>query len=417
LPNDVHHSNQSLTRVIILILDGCGVGAAPDAAQFGDSNNCNTLSNLAKREGRLHLPTFTSIGLGNITDIDGVPNNLDALGLYGKLQELSNGKDTQTGHWEMMGVISQSAFPTYPQGFPAAIIDEFVRQTGCRAVLCNKPASGTDVLNQLAAEHQATGYPIVYTSADSVFQIACHTETVPLEKLYRWCEIARSILQGQHRVGRVIARPFTGSAGAYQRLNGERRDYAVPPPAKTLLDRLQESGLGVLGIGKIEDIFAGHGVTHARHTGSNREGLEVTIQAIKGELPLSKLGCAAGVPDTVSLIFTNLVDTDSVYGHRRDVPGYARALAEIDLYLAKIIEAMSSQDLLIITSDHGNDPTMPGTDHTREYVPILVYSPSLTDSQNHRKKNLGVRQGFSDVAATTAAWLNFPWSGAGLSCV
>jgi phosphopentomutase len=413
-------ASEKLTRAIVLVVDGCGVGAAPDAAQFGDSDNCNTLANVAYRSGPLSLPNLAQMGLGNIIDIDGVPKATSPQGLYGKLCEVSNGKDTQTGHWEMMGVISPSAFPTYPEGFPPEIIERFISETGCRGVLCNKPASGTDILNQLGEQHQKTGFPIVYTSADSVFQIACHVETVPLTTLYRWCEVARAILQGAHRVGRVIARPFTGAPGAYIRLQGERRDYAVPPPAETLLDDLKEHGLGVFGIGKIDDIFTGQGITHAKHTGTNREGLELTLKSIKGEISLPVLKRTSQAPDNARLIFTNLVDTDSLYGHRRDASGYAKALLEIDSYLGRIMQAMSEQDLLIISSDHGNDPTMPGTDHTREYVPLLIYSPRFVrngDPALSIERNLGTRQGFADIAATVADWLKVGWSGPGVSCL
>jgi phosphopentomutase len=413
-------SNGTTSRAIILVVDGCGVGAAPDAANFGDSNQCNTLANIARRVGPLELPNFAKMGLGNVTAIDGVPSTTAACAFYGKLREISNGKDTQTGHWEMMGVVSSHAFPTYPEGFPKEIIDQFVAQTGCRGILCNKPASGTDVLNELGKEHQATGYPIVYTSADSVFQIACDVETIPLATLYKWCEIARAILQGPHRVGRVIARPFKGSPGNYQRLQGDRRDYAVPPPAETLLDDLKQQKLGVLGIGKIEDIFVGHGITHAKHTGTNREGLELTLQAINRAVSLKELRLDVNVPDDARVIFTNLVDTDSMYGHRRDVQGYARSLTEIDVYLGRIMDAMSEEDLLIISSDHGNDPTMPGTDHTREYVPLLIYSPKFANGSKPNSatlRDLGTRNGFSDIAATLANWLNVTWDGPGVSCI
>jgi phosphopentomutase len=413
-------SNGINSRAIVMVVDGCGVGAAPDASDFGDSDLCNTLANVGRHCGPLKLPNFARMGLGNVTEINGVPTTDSASGFYGKLREMSNGKDTQTGHWEMMGVVSSRAFPTYPQGFPPEIIDRFIAETGCGGILCNKPASGTDILNQLAPEHMRTGYPIVYTSADSVFQIACHVERISLQTLYRWCEIARSILQGPHRVGRVIARPFTGSPGAYQRLQGERRDYAVPPPAETFLDQLKQQRLGVFGIGKIEDIFVGQGITHAKHTGTNREGLELTLQAVKRTVPLSGLKLDPNAPDDARMIFTNLVDTDSMYGHRRDVAGYARSLTEIDDYLGRIVGAMSKQDLLIISSDHGNDPTMPGTDHTREYVPLLVYSPKLADGSGSKSKlshDLGTRNGFADIAATIAGWLNVSWRGPGVSCI
>jgi phosphopentomutase len=402
-------------RAIVLVIDGCGAGASPDHADFGDSDKSNTLANVAKGVGGLELPSLARLGLGNITPIAGVPEDRNAIGLFGKLRELSNGKDTQTGHWEMMGIVSSQAFPYFPNGFPPEVIDKFIAETGCKGILCNEPASGTEVLDRLGPEHQKTGLPIVYTSADSVFQIAVHVETVPLATLYKWCEIARKILQGPYRVGRVIARPFDGQPGNYRRLQGDRRDYAVPPPAATFLDKARGGGRGVFGIGKIEDIFVGHGLTHAKHTGINREGLELTLQAIKNEVNYGSIKTTPQAPKDVQLIFTNLVDTDSMFGHRRDVKGYAGALQEIDQWLGKIIPAMQNDDLLIISSDHGNDPTMPGTDHTREDVPLLVYSPSFKSSDANilAKSDLGVRNGFTDIAATLSNWLDVPWQGEG----
>lgn len=408
-------------RAIVIIVDGCGIGAASDAHAFGDLPTCNTLANTAQAVGGLNLPTLAKLGLGNISPIRGVPAEEHCLGLYGKLQERSNGKDTQTGHWEMMGIISPEAFPLYPDGFPADVIQEFIHETGCKNVLCNKPASGTVVLGELGEEHERTGFPIVYTSGDSVFQIACHVETIPLAKQYSWCEAARIILQGQHRVGRVIARPFTGSPGHYVRLSGDRRDYAVPPPSETFLDMLLKTGMGVLGIGKIEDIFVGQGLSHARHTGGNKEGLELTLQAVSDKLALNDLSTGKDMPEHVQLIFTNLVDTDSLYGHRRDVKGYATALEGIDQGLSRIMATMHPEDLLIISSDHGNDPTAVGTDHTREFVPLLAYSPSFekhgihkTLSESHQFK-IGTRDGFVDIAATLADWLEIKWNGPGVS--
>ena len=396
-----------------MVIDGCGIGAAPDAGQFGDHDTCNTIANVANRVGGLALPTMESLGLGSICQIAGVTPATVARAMHGKLEEQSNGKDTQTGHWEMMGVINPDAFPLYPDGFPEDVIDAFVEQTGVEGILCNKPASGTDVIAQLGEEHQRTGKPIVYTSGDSVFQLACHVDTVPLERQYQWCEIARKILDGEHRVGRVIARPFTGKPGSYERLSGDRRDYAVPPPRKTLLDVLMDQGKGVFGIGKIEDIFVGHGISHAKHTGSNLEGLELTLKSITGDFKVDDWKTSSDKPDDVSLIFTNLVDTDSLFGHRRNVEGYAGALEEIDSWLEKIVGSLTADDLLIISSDHGNDPTAPGTDHTREYVPLLVYGPALEDCKN----DLGIRSGFCDIAASISTWLDAGWSGPGKSFV
>lgn len=402
-------------RAIVVVIDGCGAGASPDAEMFGDSNNCNTLCNCAKEVGGLKLPNLARLGLGNITQVEGVAPEANPIGLFGKLEEVSNGKDTQTGHWEMMGVVSTTAFPLYPNGFPDDVVKRFVDETGCKGILCNKPASGTDVLKELGEEHQKTGLPIVYTSGDSVFQIACHVDTVPLATQYRWCEIARAILQGPHRVGRVICRPFTGKPGAYTRLSGDRRDYAVPPPRETLLDVLVKQGAGVFGIGKIEDIFVGNGLSHAKHTGSNREGLELTLASIQSQLDLKPLLITKDRPEHVNLIFTNLVDTDSLFGHRRDAKGYAGALTEIDQWLGKIIPAMTADDLLIISSDHGNDPTAPGTDHTREFVPLLAYSPGITSGV--ASADVGIRNGFVDIAASIGSWLGTKWEGPGVSFV
>lgn len=400
-------------RIIFLIIDGCGVGAAPDVEQFGDAPSCNTLANVAESVGGLNLPNLAKFGLGNITEVKGMPPVDKPIAMYGKLEEASNGKDTQTGHWEMMGLISKTAFPLFPNGFPQDVIERFIRETGCRGILCNKPASGTVVIDQLGEEHQKTSFPIVYTSGDSVFQIACHVETVPLTKQYEWCKIARKILDGKHRVGRVICRPFAGTVGSYHRLGGDRRDYAVPPPQPTLLDNLLTRGIGVLGIGKIEDIFDRRGISHAVHTGSNKEGLELTLKAICNELDVTPLAIKADAPDDIGFIFTNLVDTDMLYGHRRDAKGYANALTEIDQWLGKFVEVLNEGDLLVISSDHGNDPTAFGTDHTREFVPILTYSPLLKASAG----NLGVRKGFVDVAASLASWLGLTWTGPGVSFI
>jgi len=409
--------DKSKRRAVVMVIDGCGIGAAPDYADYGDLANCNTLANTAREVGGLALPNMARLGLGSITDIKGVPGvpaNQKAEGFYGKLQEESNGKDTQTGHWEMMGIVSETAFPLYPQGFPQDVIDRFVAETGCKGILCNRPASGTQILDELGEEHQKTGLPIVYTSGDSVFQIACHVDTVPLATLYKWCEIARKILDGPHRVGRVIARPFDGQPGSYKRRSGDRHDYAVPPPRETFLDYALNSGLGIFGVGKIEDIFVGNGLSHAKHTGTNVEGLELTLKALENDLDLKSMEIAKTRQDRLGLIFTNLVDTDSLYGHRRDVKGYGQALVEIDQWLGRIMKAMRPDDLLIISSDHGNDPTAPGTDHTREYVPLLAYSPALTGLPADAF-NIGTRPGFADIAGSLANWLDLDWTGGGRS--
>jgi phosphopentomutase len=406
--------NISNRRAVVLVIDGCGAGAAPDFADYGDLANCNTLANTAREVGGLTLPNMAKLGLGNITPIQGVPAGQKAQGFYGRLQEASNGKDTQTGHWEMMGIVSETAFPLYPNGFPQDVIDRFIKETGCKGILCNKPASGTQILTELGEEHQKTGLPICYTSGDSVFQIATHIDTVPLATLYKWCEIARTILDGPHRVGRVIARPFAGVPGAYKRLSGERHDYAVPPPRETFLDYALNSGLGIFGVGKIEDIFVGNGLSHAKHTGTNEEGLELTLKALAGNLDLKSIEIGKTHPDRLGMIFTNLVDTDSLYGHRRDAKGYGRALVEIDEWLGKIMKAMRPDDLLIISSDHGNDPTAPGTDHTREFVPLLAFSPALT-ALPADEFNIGIRPGFADIAGTLSNWLSLDWTGGGRS--
>lgn len=401
-------------RAIILIIDGCGVGAAPDAQRFGDGADCNSIANTAKAVGGLKLPHLESIGLGNITSIPGVKPVDKPSGIAGKLQERSNGKDTQTGHWEMMGIVSSTPFRTYPDGFAKDVLDRFIAETGCKGVLANKAASGTEVIEEFGREHQKTGYPIVYTSADSVFQVACHVETVPLETQYKWCEIARGIMQGPNLIGRIIARPFTGQPGSYRRLSFERHDYGIKPPRATFLDELVKAGGGVLGIGKIEDIFDKQGITHALHTGTNREGLELTLSAVQKRFDLSTHAIVKKAPDTVQLIFTNLVDTDMLWGHRRNIDGYAKALVEIDEWVGKIIDAMQPEDLLIISSDHGNDPTAPGTDHTREYVPILAFSKML-ERKVDMQQQLGVRDGFFDIAASLADWLGLEWRGEGKS--
>lgn len=400
-------------RAIILVIDGCGVGASPDAPAFGDPITANSLANTAKAVGGLKLPNLERMGLGNITSVPGVATNSKANGIYGKLQEQSAGKDTQTGHWEMMGIVSSTPFRTY-ETFPQEIVDRFIAATGCKAILCNAPASGTTVIEELGPEHQKTGYPIVYTSADSVFQIACHVDTIPLNTLYKWCEIARGIFQGPDLIGRIIARPFTGASGSYKRLSFERRDYGVKPPQPTFLEHFADTGAGVLGIGKIEDIFNRQGLTHALHTGTNREGLDLTLKAVQNKFDLKSHPIVQNAPDAVQFIFTNLVDTDMLFGHRRDVNGYAKALLEIDVGVGEIIEAMQEEDVLLISSDHGNDPTCPGTDHTREFVPLLAYSKSLHNT-SATQRDIGTRAGFVDMAASLGSWFGMDWQGPGVS--
>ncbi len=382
-------------RAILLILDGVGVGELPDAANYGDEGS-NTLVNMAKAVGGLNLPTLQRMGLGNIAQIEGVPPTDEPIACYGKMREISAGKDTTTGHWEIAGVIRTKPFPTYPNGFPPEIIEAFEQAIG-RKVLGNKPASGTAIIEELGEEHLRTGYPIVYTSADSVFQIAAHEDIVPVETLYRWCEIAREILRGEHEVARVIARPFVGTPGNFKR-TPRRKDFSVPPPYPTLLDALTENGLTVVTVGKVDDIFAGRGVSRAIHTSDNHDGMEQVEKLVAKE--------------DFDFLWCTLVDFDTLYGHRNNPQGFAQALEEFDHWLEGFLPKLREGDLLLITADHGNDPTTPSTDHSREYVPLLVWTPTL-----RKGKPLGIRETFADVAATVADWLGVKWQGAGKSCL
>lgn len=382
-----------MERAIIIVLDSVGCGEMPDAANFGDQGS-DTLGNLARAVGGLHLPALGALGLGNIHPIQGVDPVPRPLAAFGKMAERSNGKDTTLGHWEIAGIITPAPLPTYPQGFPPEVIAPFEAAIG-RKTLGNYAASGTVIISELGPEHQRTGYPIVYTSADSVFQIAAHEETIPIEELYRMCRIAREQLTGPHALGRVIARPFLGVPGAYTRTD-RRHDFSLEPPAPTLLDRLKAAGWPVAGVGKIEDIFAGRGLTSSVHIHDNQDGLEKTLEL------LEKL--------ERGLIFTNLVDFDMKYGHRNDTAGYAAALVEADGYLPRILDRLKSGDLLIITADHGCDPTTASTDHSREYVPLLVYGPDTRGGVD-----LGVREAFSDVAATLAEGFHLDWKAPGES--
>jgi phosphopentomutase len=371
--------------VVLIVLDSAGVGELPDAAEYGDQGS-NTLGNLSRAVGGIQLPNLARLGLGNLTNIQGVPPSA-AAGAFGKMAEASKGKDTTTGHWEIAGVYSPIAFPTYPHGFPSEVIQEFERRIG-RRTLGNYPASGTVIIEELGAEHMRTGYPIVYTSADSVFQIAAHEQIIPIEELYRISEIGRDMLECNRSVARVIARPFIGQPGAFQRTE-RRRDFSCNPPEPTLLDRLVAAGRQVSAVGKIEDIFAHRGITRANHTGNNTDGITGTVAYLR-----------AGYPD---LIFTNLVDFDMLYGHRNDPKGYAAALEAFDRRLPEIIGALQPDDALIITADHGCDPTTTSTDHSREYTPLLVYGQSVRPGVN-----LGVRPTFADIAATVSEWLGIP---------
>ncbi len=367
-------------RVIWIVLDSVGMGELPDAGKFGDIGS-NTLGNIAKAAG-LSLPNMRKLGLGNIEGMVGIEPIEAPIGCYGRLAELSNGKDTTTGHWEMAGIYSKQAFPVYPNGFPKEVIEQFKKEANVEGVLGNCAASGTEIIERLGMEHERTKYPIVYTSADSVFQIACHKSVYPVEELYQMCEKARKILTGKDAVARVIARPFEGYKGQYSR-TAERKDFSLQPPSDHLLERIKEKGLIVAAVGKIEDIFAGKGITDAVHTKDNMDGVRKTIQYMKRE--------------TEGLIFTNLVEFDMKWGHRNDVYGYAKGLEEFDAVLPDILEAMEEEDILVLTADHGCDPTTPSTDHSREYVPVLFYGKKLKQNVN-----LGTGKSFADIGQTVA---------------
>ena len=389
-------------RAIILVIDSMGIGALPDCKEYGDSEKCNTLKNVCEYNKGLDVPVLESLGLGNIQNFEGIAKTSTPIGQYGTLKEKSKGKDTTTGHWEIAGLVSETPFATFPNGFSEELLDEFITKTNCGGILANKPASGTAIIEELNDEHHKTKFPIVYTSADSVFQIAVDTDMIPLEALYEWCEIAREILdKGKYNVARVIARPYKIVDGKPTRISKDRRDYSMQPPKKTVLDKIKDSGAKVIGIGKIEDIFSKAGITHAIHTGSNKEGLELTIKALKGELPLAEIQYPETniTDENREIIFTNLVDTDMLFGHRNDPEGYGNAIEEIDTYLDSILPLVGENDLLIVTADHGCDPTVEGTDHTREYVPVLYYS------KNIESKDLGLIEGFDSIAKRVEDWL------------
>lgn len=372
-----------MRRVIWIVLDSVGMGALPDADKFGDAG-ADTLAHTWEYNNGLKIPNLLRLGLGNIEGMRALPQTARPIGAYARVGERSNGKDTTVGHWEMAGVISEKAFPTYPDGFPEEVIDAFVKETGIPGVLGNCVASGTEIIKAFGGEHERTGKPIVYTSADSVFQIAVNVERYPLEGLYEMCKKARAILRGRHEVARVIARPFVGRDGVYTR-TADRRDYAVLPPDCNLLSRLKEQGFPVTAVGKIEDIFAGAGITRAVHTKSNPDGVDATLR------------CMEEVSD--GMIFTNLVEFDSSWGHRRDAAGYGKGLEEFDARLPEIMGAMKPDDVLIVNADHGCDPTFRGTDHTREYVPLLVYG------NNIMPENFGTRRSFADIGQSVAEYL------------
>jgi phosphopentomutase len=366
-------------RICVIVLDSVGIGEMPDAAEFGDAGS-HTLGHISDRTEGFRLPNLEKLGLGNIAPLSKVPPAPNPEAYYGKMEEISVGKDTMTGHWELMGLKTTIPFQTYPNGFPEELLKEFEERTG-RKIIGNKPASGTEIMDELGEEHMRTGAWIVYTSADSVFQIAAHEGIIPLDELYRGCQIARELtLRPEFTVGRVIARPFVGEPGAFKR-TPNRHDYAVKPPEPTVLNRIADAGLDSIAVGKINDIFSGEGVTKSFPTKSNMDGINRTIEVLKS--------------DYHGLAFTNLVDFDSLYGHRRDVIGYAGALMEFDGKLPEILAALGNEDLLMITADHGNDPVHPGTDHTREYVPLLMYSPAFK-----KTGSVGIRETFADLGAT-----------------
>ncbi len=370
-----------MNNFIIIVLDGVGAGEAPDADKYGDAGS-NTLGNIDKFVGGLQLPNLGKFGLGNILPLTGVPPEKSPLASYGKMREVSTGKDSTSGHWEIGGLKVEIDFPYYPNGFPEEIINLFLEKTGLKGVLGNKPASGTEIIKELGDEHVKTGFPIVYTSADSVFQIAAHEEVIPLERLYEICEIARNeVLVGKNSVGRVIARPFVGTSGNYTRTTN-RRDFSIDPPSDTILDYAQKNGIETVAIGKINDLFAHRGISFGIKTKSNAEGIEAIIKMSK-----EKKG---------AFIFANLVDFDVYYGHRDDPVGFHKALKEFDAKLPEIVATLDESDALVLTADHGNDPTTPSTDHSREYVPLLYYRKGKPGT------DLGTRETFSDVAQTVA---------------
>jgi len=367
-------------RIVLIVLDSAGIGEMPDAAEWGDAGS-DTLGHILESRD-VNLPNLKRLGLGNIRPLNNCAPEATPTGSFGKCALKSNGKDTTTGHWEMAGIILEKAFPTYPNGFPPEIVDRFVSETGIPGILGNVPASGTEIIKELGEEHMLTGKPIVYTSADSVFQIAAHEDVIPVKRLYEMCETARSILSGKDEVGRVIARPFLGRPGGFKRTEN-RHDYAVPPPQQNLLPELSGAGFDVVCIGKVASIYDAIGVTEDLAAKNNDQSIEQTVNALED--------------DSEGLIFTNLVDFDMLYGHRRDVEGYARALEHFDSRLPEIMGIMRPRDLFIITADHGNDPTMGGSDHTREFAPLLVYGPAARAGVD-----LGTRNSLADIGQTIA---------------
>ena len=382
-----------MKRVIIIVMDSVGIGELPDAEKYGDKGS-DTLGNISAAVKGFRLPNLQKLGLGNIDGVQGVGKYPEPSSCYGRMSEKSPGKDTTTGHWEIAGIILDRPFPVYPNGFPEDIIKKFEKAIGTK-ILGNYTASGTEIIEQLGSQHVKTGYPIVYTSADSVFQIAAHESVIPIERQYEICRIARGIMSGKHAVGRIIARPFTGDEGHYVRTE-RRHDFSLEPISTTILDNTAEKGLAVKAVRKIEDIFVGRGITQSVHTTNNSEGVNRTIEFIQQEF--------------TGMIFTNLVDFDMIYGHRNNPQGYAEALMNFDSRIPEIINALKTDDILMITADHGCDPTTESTDHSREYVPLLVYGRNLK-----RGVNLGTRSTFSDIAATVSEYLSVKSTGNGIS--
>ena len=380
-----------MRRAAIIVLDGVGIGPAHDAKVYGDAGS-NTLGNVARAVGGLSVPRLEALGLGHCAELAGVEPGAAPGAAHGVCEPSSPGKDSTTGHWEICGLVLEAPFPTYPGGFPSVVVDEFARLTS-RGVLGNKPASGTAVLDEYGAEHQRTGSWIVYTSADSVFQIAAHEETVPLGELYTACATARELLRGEHAVSRVIARPFVGKPGAWKR-TGSRRDFSLPPPGPTLLDRLAERQIPRVGVGKVDDLFAGRGITSI-HTETNAEAYAL----IEGAMAAMNRG----------LLLANVIEFDQTWGHRNDVKGFHRGLLELDRSVPRLLKGVRENDLVIFTADHGNDPTTPSTDHSREIVPLLVFGPKV------RPADLGRRRTFADIGQTVAEFLGVPALSAGTS--
>lgn len=378
-------ANHTYKRIFIIVMDSVGIGEAPDAEKFGDKG-ADTFGHIAERMNGLNMPNMGKLGLSNIREIKGIEKAETPLAFYTKMMEASNGKDTMTGHWEIMGLNIQTPFSVFPDGFPKELVAELEKRTG-RKLIGNKPASGTEILDELGEEHMKTGALIVYTSADSVLQIAAHEEIVPIEELYKICKIARELtLDEKYMVGRVIARPFLGKQGNFKR-TANRHDYALKPFDRTVMSELKDAGFESIAIGKISDIFDGEGVTKSLRTVSNMDGMDKLLETLN--------------MDFTGISFLNLVDFDALYGHRRDPEGYGKALEEYDARLPEVFEKMKEDDLLMITADHGNDPIAPGTDHTREYVPLLVYSKKMKEG-----KELPIRKTFADLGATVAENFN-----------